>query len=464
MQNSHDADGDVLAPTNPLAEQSLSVDLARAEIDQMIATAHRYPRSLDTVIKHIKTMACYNEAAAENCIYSLPRGGKPIIGPSIGFANIVATAWGNCVDGSRWVATDRKEKVVVAEGVFHDYQTNRKTIISEQRRIVDKNGRLYSDDMIIVTSKAAGAIARRNAILQIVPRALWFPIYEEALTIVRGTTETFAEKKDKAIRAFAQFGVKPEQLFMFLGLKGDPDLTLEHIPILRGAYTQLRDQAVTVEEMFDPRNLTGKGFETVANPLADEDEEDDEGPQQQPARQAAPARQDNQPVQQRAPASAQPVGALSPDDDDHDADTGEIAGATSHDVPFEVDDHDMAKARAIGEARQAEQASQAAQKGSKARSKGKGTKTPAAEEAAQTAAPAPAKEVEQPKDPRTTEEYKTYWRGIMAAATNGTALEERWKMPRERTLRGNCSVIEDDLVQLKNETTARVADLKGGGA
>lgn len=451
----NETDHDVLAPTSSLGEQSLSVDLARAEIDQMIATAHRYPRSIDTVIKQVETMACYNESAAENCVYSLPRGGKPIIGPSIGFANIVATAWGNCVDGSRWVATDRKEKVVVAEGVFHDYQTNRKTIISEQRRIVDRSGRLFSDDMIIVTSKAAGAIARRNAILQIVPRALWFPIWERALLIVRGDTQTFAEKKEAALRAFHQFGVKPEQLFLWLGIKGDPDLTLEHIPILRGAYTQLRDGAVTVEEMFDPRNMTGKGFETVANPLGDDDEEDDDntGPAPAATRQAAPARQEVS-VQQRAAAP----GTLSPDDDDEETGTEEA----HEDPPFDVDD-DETKARAAAVA-SAKADEKAAQKAAKRAPKGKGSKAPAAEEGSQTAPAAPAKAAPETKDPRTTEEYKTYWRGIMATATNGTALEERWKMPRERTLRGNCSVIEDDLVQLKNETTARVAELKGGGA
>lgn len=435
MKTSHDAaDGEVLAPTNSLTEQSLSVDLARAEIDQMIATAHRYPRSLDTVIKQIKTMACYNESAAENCVYSLPRGGKPIIGPSIGFANIVATAWGNCVDGSRWVATDRKEKVVVAEGIFHDYQTNRKTIISEQRRIVDSRGRLYSDDMIIVTSKAAGAVARRNAILQIVPRALWFPIWEDALQIVRGDQTTFAEKKEKALRSFAQFGVKPEQIFMWLGLRGEPDLNMEHIPILRGAYTQLRDGAVTVEEMFDARKMTGKGFETVDNPLADDDEEE-EGPRSQTA------------VRQTAAApSGGGAGPLSPDDDDED-------NGNRGEVPFEVD------------APAPQKAATAPQRG---RKKSAGTKDAPAENnapapgAPPAAKPQPKPEPEKAPDPRTTSEYMAYWRAVMATATNATALEEHWKSPRERALRGNCSVIEDDLIKLKSENTQRVAELRGG--
>jgi hypothetical protein len=269
--NHEETQAEVNMPVQALTEQTLAVDLARAEIDQAIATAHRYPRMLDTVIKKIETLACYNEQAAENCIYSLPRAGKAIIGPSVSFANIVAQAWGNCTDGARITYIDRKEKVVIAEGGFHDLETNRKTVLPVQRRIVDKAGRIFNDDMILVTAMAATSIARRNAILNAIPRAIWFPIYERCLQIVRGDVETFSERKDKALKAFAQFGVKPEQVYMVLGLKGEADLTLEHLPTLRGMYSALRNQESTVEEMFDPRRMTGTAFETVNNPLGDEE-------------------------------------------------------------------------------------------------------------------------------------------------------------------------------------------------
>lgn len=295
--------GDVQNPITALGEATLAVDLARADLDQAIATAHRYPRILDTVIKQISTMALYNEDAAENCIYALPRASKPIVGPSIGFANIVASAWGNCRDGARIVYIDRKEKTVNAEGAFLDLQSNRQIIVPVNRRIVDKNGRIYSDDMIMVTGMAAASIARRNAILNAVPRALWHPIYDSALGIVRGTVGTFAERKGKAIKAFGQFGVKPEQLFMALGLKGDVDLTFEHLPSLLGMYTQLRDGAMTVEEMFDPRRMTGRGFETVDNPLADAGDEGEGGMDPATGEVAAEA----QPGTTAQAASAQPA-------------------------------------------------------------------------------------------------------------------------------------------------------------
>jgi hypothetical protein len=274
--NQEEHHGDVNMPVQALTEPTLAVDLARAEIDQAIATAHRYPRMLDTVIKKIRTLACYNEQAAENCIYSLPRGGKPILGATIGFANIVASSWGNCSAAARIVYVDRREKIVVAEGAFHDLESNSRTIVPVTRRIVDKQGRVFNDDMIAVTQQAAVSIARRNAILSAIPKAMWFPIYEECLQIVRGDVETFAERKAKALKAFHQFGVKPEQIYGALGLKGDADLTLEHMPYLRGMYSALKDGSETVETLFDPRRMTGTNFETVNNPLGEEETVDQE--------------------------------------------------------------------------------------------------------------------------------------------------------------------------------------------
>jgi hypothetical protein len=262
---------DALDPRKALSEQTLAVDLARVELDQAIATAHKFPRSIDIVVKKIATLACYNKDAAENCIYALPRGGKPIVGASIGFASIVAQSWGNCRVAAQITYIDRREKVVVAAGRFFDLESNTETIVPVNRRIVDKSGRLYNDDMIQVTGMAAASIGARNAILRGISRGIWHPIWLNALQIVRGTSETFAETKARALAAMAQFGVAPDKIYLFLGLKGEIELTLEHIPTLRGMYTQLRDGSITVEEMFDARRMTGKGFETVNDPLGEQE-------------------------------------------------------------------------------------------------------------------------------------------------------------------------------------------------
>jgi hypothetical protein len=266
------AGNSVLDPKKALAEPTLAVDLAAVEFDRLIATAHRFPRIIKTMEAQIEGLATHNEAAAENSVYALPRGGKAIVGPSIGFANIVASAWGNCWDHGRWVYTDRKEKVVVCEGVFIDWQSNRRLSTTEQRRIVGSSGRIYTDDMIIITSKAATQIARRNAILNAVPRALWFPSYEKALFMVRGEEKTLPERRSKAIKAMANFGIDPKKIYMYLNVKDEGEIGIEHMPTLRGMFAQLRDGSVTPEEMFDPRRMMGRGFDMVDNPLGGDGE------------------------------------------------------------------------------------------------------------------------------------------------------------------------------------------------
>jgi hypothetical protein len=302
-------------------ERSLAGELARAEIDQQIATARRYPRSFSLVKKNVEFLATHDEAAAENCIYSLPRGGKPIIGPSIGFANVLTQSWGNCLSKGVILGADIKRKVVIAEGSFHDYESNQKVVVTEERRIVDKNGRIFTDDMITITGKAAASIARRNAALNAIPRPFWHPTFERCLEIVRGTMETFSERKDKALKAFAQFGVKPAQIYGILGLKDEADLTLEHIPVLRGMYAALREGSTTVEEMFDPRLMKGQHFETVANPLKDEPDKKPKGRPRKTKEAAAPTQESevvpdnnervaehkNEPPSVDAPAEAIPV-------------------------------------------------------------------------------------------------------------------------------------------------------------
>lgn len=420
------------APTLTMNEQTLAVDLAQAEISQLIATAHQFPRKVAVAVNRIMEMACFDEAAAENSVYALPRAGKAIVGASIGFANIVASAWGNCWDYGRWVHTDRREKVVVAEGIFVDWETNRRLAISEQRRIVDSKGRLFSDDMIIITSKAATSIARRNVILNAVPRGLWFPAYERALFMVRGSEATLAERRDKAVKALAQFGATPQQVFMYLAVRDMGEIGIEHMPTLRGMYAQLRDGTSTPEEMFDPRRMTTTAFDTIDNPLGD---------------------------QPNAPAAAGPAtdAALSAAKEAPAA-----AGAPAQDEPAQ---QGQDKPAADTPAKP-----KAPRKRVEPKTKGADAPTPPAEQqpAQQQPAPAPDKPAataaqtapQAGPEPKTSEEYERHAMAYIAAATVVGDLENKWKS--ERNLRTTCSIVEDSFGRVHGAYTAKIAVLKGG--
>lgn len=264
-------DGEVLEGMQALvASTSMAVQLQKADVDQMIATARAFPRSLKRVQTAIMNMATLDEESAEECMYALPRGGKPIKGPSVRFAEILKQAYGNCRAAARVVHVDRVEMFVEAEGIFHDLETNSATTTRVRRRISDKRGKLFTDDMIIVTGNAACAIAKRNAILDGVPKPLWRRAYETVQATITGDVTTLAENRERAFKALAAFGVKPEQVYAALGVEGVEDIGVDHIATLRGMYSALKNGEATVEEMFVGTVKAVSDHQKVSNPLNDE--------------------------------------------------------------------------------------------------------------------------------------------------------------------------------------------------
>ena len=237
-------------PATTGAAQSLVGQLVKAEIDQQIATAHQYPRSVTKVNRNVLSLVTMSQAAAAECGYALPRGDKPILGPSIRLAEIVASQWGNCRIGARVVHVDRFEKYVEAEGVFHDLETNTATTARVRRRIVDRQGRIFNDDMIVVTGNAACSIAKRNAILAGVPKAVWNGGYEAALHLLKGDVKTLPERRGEAFKQFAAFGVKPELIFAALEVEGEADIGMDQLVTLGAMLKAIREGEETVEGYF----------------------------------------------------------------------------------------------------------------------------------------------------------------------------------------------------------------------
>ena len=222
--------------------------LNRSEIDQQIATAHRFPRSVKRFRDEAMAMVTLNESVAGQCIYALPRDGKTIEGPSARFAEVIASAWGNSRAGARVI--DDRGDFVVAQGVFHDLERNVAITYEVQRRITDKQGRRFKTDMIGVTANAACSIALRNAILKGVPKAFWDDMYAEARKVVMGDVKTLANRRADAVALFQRFGVTVEQLCAKLEVAGVEDISLEHLVTLRGLVTAIKEGDTTVEEAF----------------------------------------------------------------------------------------------------------------------------------------------------------------------------------------------------------------------
>lgn len=222
--------------------------LNASEIDQQIATAHKFPRSLKRFRDEALQMVTLTESIAAECIYALPRDGKVIEGPSARFAEVIFSAWGNSRSGAR-VVSDEGE-FVKSQGVFHDLERNTAITYEVTRRIINKHGKRFSADMIGVTANAACSIALRNAILKGIPKAFWADMYAAARRTAAGDFKTLANRRADALKSFVIFGVKPEQIFALLGVGGEEDIGIEHLITLRGMLTALQEGDSTPDQMF----------------------------------------------------------------------------------------------------------------------------------------------------------------------------------------------------------------------
>ena len=231
-----------------VADEGMVAMISRSEIEQQIATARRFPRSLKRFRDEAMQMVTLSESIAEQCVYALPRDGKTIEGPSARFAEIITSAWGNNRSGARIV--DDKGEFVTAQGVFHDLERNVAITYEVQRRIVGRDGKRFKPDMIGVTANAACSIALRNAILKGVPKAFWEDMYAAARQVIMGDIKTLANRRAIAIAAFQRFGVSPEQISEKLGVAGVEDISLEHLVTLKGLLTAIKDGDTTAEDTF----------------------------------------------------------------------------------------------------------------------------------------------------------------------------------------------------------------------
>ena len=240
--------------------------LTKGEIDAQIATAKQYPRNLSRVLNNIETLATMDEDVAGSCFYTLRRQGKVIEGASVRMAEIVASSWGNLRTQARIIANDGK--TITAQGVCHDLETNTAISVEVKRRITDKNGKTYNDDMQIMTGNAACAIALRNAVFKVVPAALIKKAIDKAKKVSLGESMTLEQSRAKMLAYFKTIGVEDKQIFDYLSVEKVEEIDIDMVVELRGLATAIKEGTTTVKEAFEPK-VDPEQAKKVADKFAD---------------------------------------------------------------------------------------------------------------------------------------------------------------------------------------------------
>jgi hypothetical protein len=240
-----------LTTVTQVDDMSVVYNQDKAAIDVQIATAKNYPRNVQRAISNSIAIVTLDSETASTCTYSLPRGGKPITGPTVHLAKILAQNWGNLRVEAKVISVDRA--TLTSQAIAFDLENNLAIKVEVKRSIMGKSGR-FNEDMIVVTGNAANAIALRNAILAVIPRGIVDKVYREATKTITGdlSDETkLITKRKKVLDGFANtYGVPEREVLNAIGKAAVEHITQEDLVVLIGIGQAIKDGDTTVEMAF----------------------------------------------------------------------------------------------------------------------------------------------------------------------------------------------------------------------
>jgi hypothetical protein len=239
----------------------------KAELDAGAQFAILRPRGDFSVIREeLISMTTFNVQVAAESMYTLKRKGrepngqyktKSIQGASIRFAEDALYAFRNARAAARPVSNDGR--VITSQGICVDLERNVQHSVETQRSILTRSGNAFSPDMQVVATNANNSIAKRNAILQTIPRAIWMPAYEACVKTVMGDQATLNTRRTDMLKAYSGIGIVEEQILRSLERESVADIDLDDIATLAGYWTAIKDGQISAQEAFQAPEEPGEG-------------------------------------------------------------------------------------------------------------------------------------------------------------------------------------------------------------
>jgi hypothetical protein len=216
-----DEKGLVQQPVAPQTTGMLAVASSREaqEIQAAMIVAQKCPRDQERAINAIMT-ACKRKTLAEKAMYSYPRGGQEITGPSIRLAEAMAQNWGNLQFGIQEIESKSGTPGVAGESLMRAYcwdmETNvRREMTFTVRHIRDKRSggeRLTGERDIYELIANQGARRLRSCILAVIPGDVVESACEQCETTLKGGKEPLIDRVRTMITKFSELGVTQEMI------------------------------------------------------------------------------------------------------------------------------------------------------------------------------------------------------------------------------------------------------------
>lgn len=242
--------------------------ITKGEVEMQIDAAHKYPRNIKTFLDNARTLVTMDKETAVSCIYQLKRWDsreqreKILAGPSVRLAEMAATTYRNLHTAAR--VLDIRERDVIVQAQTWDLEANNRVGIEVTRGIMTsgkggKQQRRFDDDMIRVTCMAAIAIARRNAVFTVIPRAFINNIFAAATDKATGAADgSYTEELRRMCGWFVNKQRVPiERICAFFEVAKWEEISKDDLATLIGMANAIRDGEKTVEDYFPTGNSSG---------------------------------------------------------------------------------------------------------------------------------------------------------------------------------------------------------------
>lgn len=188
------------------------------EVQAAMVVAKRFPRNPAESMNRILD-ACTRKTLAENAMYSYPRGGQEVTGPSIRLAECLAQNWGNIDFGYIELENKGGESQVMAYAWDLETNTRQSKVFSVPHKRDTKNGSYPLTDSRDIYELVANQASRRvrSCILAVIPGdVIEGAVRQCELTLSSGDVPLEKRISDM-VSKFDELGVESDQLAGFIG-------------------------------------------------------------------------------------------------------------------------------------------------------------------------------------------------------------------------------------------------------
>lgn len=233
-----------------IAQSSASREME--EVKGQIFMARQFPRNVFQAENRILD-ACKRPALAQTAIYSYPKGGAMVEGPSVRLAEVLAQNWGNLSFGIQEI--EQREGESVAKAFCWDLETNVRQEkifhVPHSRKAYGKIKKIDDPREIYELVANNGARRMRACILGVIPGDIVERAVEECNRTLEGNnTKPLKDRISQTIQIFKEgFGVTQEQLEERLGYNTSA-FTNRDLGDLGKIYSSLKDGLSKKEDWF----------------------------------------------------------------------------------------------------------------------------------------------------------------------------------------------------------------------